>query len=232
MDEPIQAADEAVVAPTTEAVQETPTNSEVAPEAPAPETPVDTEELKVPKSRFDEVYAEAKSNKRELDEVKAALEQIKSQTTAEPVNEGPDLEPEAQAAIEKLLKAKGLMTRAEFEEAQSVERAASQLQTDVRELSGWAEKEGYPKFEVGKVQEWAKENNVSITSKSSLKAAYLAQNQEAIIAAAIKRGVSASEAPKATVEKPGAGTGKAPSEPAKGPMTIQERIRAAMPTNI
>lgn len=216
---------EEVVAPTTEAtVPEVPIISEDAPtdKVETPETPT---ELNVPKSRFDEVYAKSKESERQLEELRSRVETLTSQNAPkEQEPDGPELEPEAQAAIRNLLKKEGLMTRAEFDEANKAEKASVQLQSDVRDLSDWTSKEGYPKFEPEAIIDWAKDNDFTISSKASLKAAYLAQNQEAITDAAVKRALSAAGSPKATTEKPGAGTGKAPSAPTEGPKTVQSRI--------
>ena len=167
-----------------------------------------------------------RTSKRELEEVKATIAELKnSNATKAPVDETPDLDPEAQAAINKWAKSQGFMTKAEFEESNLASSAKSQLTADVAELSSWSESKGYPKFDHEAVNEWAKENNVAITSMAALKGAYLSQNQDAILTAAIKAGVTnATETPKATVEKPGAATGKAPSAPATGPKRLQDRI--------
>lgn len=218
-----------VTAPTVEPATETPTNSEVAttePETATVETPDETTEQQIPKSRFDEVYSKSKETERQLEEVRAELAKLsESKPVDQPVvDDGPELDPDSQKALEKFLSSKGFVSKAELEQERALETAKIQLQSDVRELTGWAEEKGYPKFDQKSVMDYAKENGIAITSKKSLESAYLAQNLEAITQAAIKAGVNASVAPTATVEKPGAATGKAPSAPETGNKTIQQKI--------
>ena len=224
-----------VAVPTAEAVSEVSINSEVAtPEAPAEsETPI-TEERQIPQSRFDKVYAEAKDSQRKLEELQKTVEELQIKNQPAPIlEEDLPLDADAEKAIRQLMKREGLFeTKAEvskLREELSLKEAQIALNSDTKELSSWAKDSGYPEFKLDALQEYAKDNGLAITNKTALKSAYLAQNMDAIISAAAKRGVvSATETPKATVEKPGAATGKAPSPADSGPKTTQERIREAM----
>lgn len=210
----------------SEAVTEEPTISEDAPteDKPEVETPETAEEQNIPKSRFDKVYAEAQQAKREKAELAAKMEELTKNKTEEPAEEVPQLDQDAEKAVRALLKKEGLMTKAEFESITREEQAKSQLQSDSKELTAWAEKEGYPKFDVEKVAAYAKENGIGIGGKEALRSVYQHMNMDAIITAATKRGVTEASKPTASAEKPTAGNGAKPAAPADENKTIQNRI--------
>jgi len=219
-------------APVAEPETEAPIISEDAPAVEA-ETPVVTETA-IPKSRFDKVYAEAKDSQRKLEELQKTVSELQTKNQPAPVvEEDLPLDADSEKAIRQLLRREGLFdSKAEvskIREELQFEKAQMALKSDSTELSSWAKDQGYPEFKLEDVGDYAKENGITISSKTALKSAYLSQNMDAIVAAAAKRGVvSATETPKATAEKPGAGTGKAPSPADSGPKTTQERIREAM----
>jgi hypothetical protein len=149
----------------------------------------DTEGKMIPKSRLDktieqrEAYkAELETTKEELSSIKDEIASLKELVTKTETKDSPTFTQEEESALEKIdkgLKQRGYMTRAEVEEMERIKSRNSEI---VRLQSTYKKGTGFPPFEADKVMVYAKQKGFG----DNLEAAYRDLHWEAISTAIAK----------------------------------------------
>jgi len=198
--------------------------------APAPTAPTGSEpdtntgkpdEQTVPLNRFQEVNSKAKAAEERATKAEARAAELEAAGQKEPQGSEEDIDPDVQKLLDSYVKKNGFVTKAELDAVQAGAEMKVQVQQDVTEL-----KSQYKDYDHSKVLEFAKENEMPITSKRALEAAYTLMNKDAILENARKSAVAEfQESGKSGGEKPGPGGAKAPTEPK--PTSLKERIHLA-----
>lgn len=161
--------------------------------------------------------------RRKAEERLAQLEAEREEAAKAKPQAGDDLEidPDVQKILDTYAKRNGFVTQEELNRVRQDAEVRVQVQQDVAELKGQ-----YKDYDHQKVVAFAKENNMPITSKTSLEAAYTLMNRDSLLEAERKRAVAEfQEGNKSGGEKPGPGGAKPPENPQ--PKSLRERIHLA-----
>lgn len=198
-----------------------------APAAPAPEptpsggdpvtSPGSNPEQTVPFSRFQEVNDKAKAESERVAELERQLEE---KNTPPPVNDD-EPDPEVERLLDSYAKRKGLVSQEEL----AAERSKIQVQQDISELTTTPPNPGIP-YDNKAVMDYAKSNNMPITSKAALRAAYRELNYDKIVEAQRQSAIEGyKKAGSSGAEQPGSSGAVAPTEPELTGKTPKERVR-------
>lgn len=173
-------------------------------------------EQNIPFSRFQEVNNKAKVEAERAAELQARLDEIEAQKPQEPEVE---LDPEVKETLDAYMKQQGYVRQEDLQ----AKELALQADRDMATL-----KTQYSDFDKQKVLDFAKEKQISLTSKDAVEAAYLFMNKDSILEAERKSAVAAAQsAPLSVAEKPGPG-GATQSAPAAVEGGLKGRIAAAL----
>lgn len=179
-----------------------------------------SEEAMVPSHRVREETEQrhkAEERARELEERIAAMEARNTQSSDEEV----ELEPDTERLLDAYVKKHGFVSQKELAD----ERNRLQVQQDVRDLTDQYAKSGIP-FEDRKVFDYAQQNNLPITSKAALDAAYKQMNWDKIVEAERQRAIDQFKTGNSSsAEKPGSSAPRTTEEPTPG--DLKSRIHAA-----
>jgi ribosome-binding protein aMBF1 (putative translation factor) len=152
------------------------------------------------------------------------LEAFKKQNETPPapvVNEDDDLEPDVEELIRKGAKKLGLVSKDDL----AAERSKQQVAEDVQSLTTAPPVQGIP-YDHRAVMEYAQANNLPITSKSALTAAYKELNWNKIVEGERQRAIDGYKtAGNNGAETPGSQGAQPPEEPALTGKSTKERNR-------
>lgn len=206
-----------------------PSAEPAAPAAPAPAEPTggdpvtstgESKEQTVPFSRFQDVNDKAKAEAERAAQLEEELAQLKEQQNQTPQNED-EVDPEVLDLVKKSASQLGFVSKDELD----AREARIQVQQDITDLTAQYKESGIP-FDGKKVMDYAKDNNLPITSKKALEAVYRDMNYEAIVEANRKAAVDSYLAgDKSSGEKGTSSGDKPPEEPKAG--SLKDRIKAA-----
>lgn len=178
-----------------------------------------TEEQTVPFSRFQEVNDKAKLAEEEAQRAREELEELRQQP---PISTSADeLDPDVEELIRKGAKKLGLVSKEELAANQN----QIQVQQDVADLTANPPNPGIP-YDNKAVMEYAKSNNMPITSKTTLRAAYREMNYDKIVEAERQRAIDGyKKAGSSGAEQPGSTGPTPPPEPELTGRNPKERTR-------
>ena len=175
----------------------------------------------VPLDRFQEVNGKAKAAEERAAKAEARAAELEATQSKAPQGDEDDIDPDVQKLLDNYVKKNGFVTKAELDAVKADAEMHTQVQNDVADL-----KTVYKDYDHQKVVEFAKENEMPITSKRALEAAYTLMNKDSILENARKSAVAEfQESGKSGGEKPGPGGAKAPADPK--PTSLKERIHLA-----
>ena len=196
-----------------------------APTEPSPGTepvtkPDDKQEQTVPFTRFQEVNDKARKAEEEAESLRQEL--ASKSTPQTPQNADDDLDPETEDIIRRGAKKLGLVSKTELDE-----RAVQlQVRQDVKDLESTSPNPGIP-YNHKDVIEYAKTNNLPLTSKAVLTAAYRELNWDKIVEAERNKAIEGFKATgSSAAEKPGSTGPQPPSEPEVSGNSPRERTRS------
>jgi hypothetical protein len=192
----------------------------------------------VPFSRYQKTLNEKKRLEKELAEARAGKPASDPDPDPDPDDEPgegdegdePKLDDRSQKAVEKFMHENGYVTKAELERERKLTTARAQIEADKTELSAWAEKNGYPTFDVVAVDKWADENlgKGFVQNKATFKSAYLSMHEDAIREQERKAALADAGSPTATGEKPGSGAkAQVAEDQPTGPGALKRMIHQA-----
>ncbi len=189
----------------------------------APSTPPVSEDVTtpgeqtVPFSRFQEVNDKAKAAEELAQQREAELEELRKPPP--PNDDEPD--PDVEKLLDSYAKRKGLVSQEEL----AAERANIQVQQDIDNLTANPPNPGIP-YDNKAVMDFAKANNMPITSKAALRAAYRELNYDKIVEAQRQSAIEGyKKAGSSGAELPGSKGPQAPEEPKLEGKTPKDRIR-------
>jgi len=220
-DEAIAPVDNADSAPADNAAPAAPPADKPAPSEPAPNgseadnNSGNKEPAMVPSDRL----REETEKRRQAEEELATLreQQSKPQTT----QEDDDLDPEAVEIVKKSAKKLGFVTQEELAQKE----VEIQVRQDVRDLETNPPNPGIP-YNHKDVLEYAKDNNLPVTSKAALRAAYRDMNYDKIVEAERQKAIDGFKtAGTSGAEKPGSSGAAPPSEQEISGSDPKERVR-------
>jgi hypothetical protein len=189
---------EPVVPATNPAPSEPPTQS---PNGSEPDTNPGGQSAMVPSERLREETEKRRQAEEELRQLREA------QTKPAPSNEE-DLDPEVVSLVQRSAKKLGFVTEQELAQREM----QVQVRQDVRDLETQYANSGVP-YKNQEVLDYAKANNMPITSKAALRAAYRDMNADRIAEVERQRIIAElKESGNGGAEKPGSGGAKAPTE--------------------
>lgn len=167
---------------------------------------------------------EETEKRRQAEEESARLQaELDSRPAVTPtVNEDDDLDPEVEDLIRKGAKKLGLVSQTELDAIQT----NAQVRQDVTALEATPPVPGIP-YDHKAVMAYAEANNLPITSKAALQAAYKEMNWDKIVEAERNRAIDGYKAGNGGgAEKPGSGGATPPSEPDVTGRNPKERIKS------
>lgn len=180
------------------------------------QTPAADAEQAVPFTRFQEVNNKAKAEAERAEELQARLDEIEANKTPEAEVE---LDDDVKSTLDAYLKQNGYVRQEDL----NAKELALQADRDVAEL-----KSRYADFDKAKVLDFAKEKQITLSSKEALEATYMFMNKDSILEAERKSAVAAAQAaPQAVAEKPGAG-GATTTPSTDAPADLKSRIASAL----
>lgn len=226
-------------APATPPVAE-PAAPAPAPAAPAPQepaqpgTPPASEGVKppegqpgeqhVPYQRFQEVNDAKKAAEDKAAALEAELEEARKSATPQISDDEDELDPEVEDLVRKAAKKLGLVSQSELQQQQLQE----QVKQDVKNLEAEYANSGVP-YNHQEVINYAKENNLPITSKSALRAAYRDMNWDKLVEAERQKSVDAyKSAGSSGAERPGNSAPPTPKDESGATGGLKGRIGAAI----
>lgn len=213
--------------PVEPAAPAAPASGQTPPASEGVTPPASSDEQHVPYQRFQEVNTRAKEAEDRAAALEAELQAARdSGRQTPPANEDDDfLEPDVEDLIRRGAKKLGLVSRDELQ-AQEMQRQVAQ---DVRNLETEYANTGVP-YDHQAIVDYAKENNLPITSKAALRAAYRDMNWDKIVETERQRSIDAYKSGNSGgAERPG--NSAPPAENAPQPQGIKARIRAARVNN-
>lgn len=198
-----------------------PVVSAPAPDAPAPtgSEAVTNSEQQVPFSRFQEVNDKAKAAEEEAQKLREENEQFRNTQTPETPND--ELDPEVEKLLDSYAKKRGLVSQQELDGKQ----AQIQVQQDVRDLTANPPVAGIP-YDNKAVMDYAKANNLPITSRSAFIAAYKELNWDKIVEAERNKAIDGYKSNSGGAETPGSKGAQAPKDQEVAGRNTKERIRS------
>lgn len=170
----------------------------------------------VPFSRFQEVNDKAKTAEEELRKANEELERLRQQppTPQTPQNGDDDLDPEVVEIVKKSASKLGFVTAEQLAAREAELKLQTQVQQDVRDLEGHYASSGIP-YVHQDVLKYATDNNLPITSKAALEAAYRGLNWNKILEAERQRALADNHGSGSGAERPGRSAPQQPQDPNK-----------------
>lgn len=182
--------------------------------------PGNKEEQTVPFTRFQEVNDKAKAAEEKANKLQEELDQSK-QTPSIPQNPDDELDPEVEELIRKGAKKLGLVSQSELDANQN----KIQVQQDISDLTTNPPNPGIP-YDNQAVMDYAKTNNLPITSKAALRAAYRELNYDKIVEVERQRAIEGYKTSGSSgAEQPGSKGAQPPAEPEITGKSTKERTR-------
>lgn len=220
MAEPLPPAENAASAPAESAAPAAPPQPE--PNGSEPETNPGNEPAMVPSDRLREETEKRRRAEEERDALKAAQEPKPT-----PPSQEDDLDPDVEKLLDGYVKKRGFVSQEDL----AAERQRVQVQQDVKDLESTPPVAGIA-YDHKDVIEYAEKNNLPITSKAALQAAYKEMNWEKIVESEHQRAIDGyKNAGKSAAETPGSPGAAPPAEPeitAKDPrQRTRERLKLA-----
>lgn len=207
-----------------------------APAAPAPSEPAQpTEptggeavtstgkegEQTVPFSRFQEVNDKAKQAEEDAQKANEELEALRQQQQSSTPNSDEDPDPDIEKVLDSYAKRKGLVSKEEL----ATEQTKIQVQQDVKDLTATPPNPGID-YDHKAVMKYAQDNNMPVTSKAALRAAYRELNYDKIVEAQRQSAIEGyKKANSSGAEQPGSTGATAPEEPELTGKIAKERTR-------
>lgn len=177
----------------------------------------------VPFDRFQEVNNRAKIAEEEAQRFREENEQLRGQQTPPPQGDDEDLDPDVEDLIRRGAKKLGLVSSEELAERE----LRAQVQQDVKDLETQYANSGVP-YEHQSVLKYAEDNNLPITSKAALRAAYRELNWDKIVEAERQSAITQfKENGSGRAERPGSSGNQPPKDPTQPVHGTKNRIRAA-----
>lgn len=177
--------------------------------------PSPAEPAMVPSNRLREETEKRRQAEDRIAELEASQQSPTSQITDD------ELDPDVEELIRKGAKKLGLVSKEELEANQNL----IQVQQDVADLTANPPNPGIP-YDNKAVMEYAKSNNMPITSKTALRAAYREMNYDKIVEAERQRAIDGyKKAGSSGAEQPGSRGSVEPVEPELTSKTPKERTR-------
>lgn len=179
----------------------------------------------VPSDRLREETEKRRKVEEENERLQQELDASKQTTTTQ---DDVELEPDTEKLLDSYVKKHGFVSQKELE----AERLNIQVQQDIKELTSTPPDTGIP-FNYKDVMDFAKDNNLPITSRAALQAAYRELNHDKIVEAERQRAIDGyKKAGSSGAEQPGSSGATEPSEPEidpkiSGKERTRERIRLA-----
>lgn len=212
-------------APAAPTEPQTPIAQEPTPNGSEPVTnPGGTNEQTVPFDRFQEVNDKAKAAEakaQELEEENERLRNPEPASSTNPQNNDDELDPEVEALIRKGAKKLGLVSQDDLAAA----RNRDQVQQDINDLTATPPVAGIP-YDNKTVMDYAKANNLPVTSKNALVAAYKSANWDKILEAERQRAIDGYKTGGSSgAERPGSTGATPPVEPEITGKSTKERTR-------
>lgn len=166
----------------------------------------------VPFERFQEVNNRAKEAEERAAKAESRVDDFMKRFQS-PQEDDVEIEDDVKQILDAYVKKNGFVTKEQMEQAQKQAELNAQAATDIQSLTAQYKESGVP-YDNQKVLEYAKANNMPITSKTSLESAYFMSNRDAILEAERKRAVTNfQETGKSGAEKPTPGGGTQPEQP-------------------
>lgn len=220
--------------PTTDPGVTAPPADPAAPAAPATPAPTGGDavtspgtpgEQTVPFSRFQEVNDKAKADSERVSQLERELEEAKQPTPQ--ITDTDELDPDVEELIRKGAKKLGLVSKEDL----AAEQTKNQVQQDISDLTSNPPNPGIP-YDNKAVMDYAKTNNMPITSKAALRAAYRELNYDKIVETQRQSAIEGyKKAGGSGAEMPGSSGAVLPPEPelkGRNPKErAKERIRLA-----
>lgn len=180
----------------------------------------------VPSERLREETEKRRKAEEEVERLKAE-QASPAQPQAQPSDDDDELDPDVERMLDGYAKKRGLVSKADID----AERLVDQVKQDVRDLEAQYSTTGIP-YNHQEIVKYAQENNLPITSKAALRAAYRDMNWDKLVEAERQRTIASQHsASRSGAELPGGGGPKPPEEPeltGKSPKDrTRERIRLA-----
>lgn len=199
---------------TTDASTQAPAST-TAPTEPANGSEADnnsSNEAMVPSHRVREATEARRKAEEERDAAQRELEELRSKQSQTPAQTGDDdeeIDVDVEKLVEPILKKRGYVTQEELRAAE----AKRQYDSDVASLTAQYAESGVP-FVAEDVRQYAKDNGINITSKASLKAAYLDMNADKILEAERNKAIAEfkENGSSTTAERPGGSGPELPAE--------------------
>lgn len=183
--------------------------------------PGDKSEQTVPFARFQEVNDKAKEAEERATKLQEELDQRPQTPSITPQNGEEELDPEVVDLVSKSAKKLGFVTQEELAQRET----DIQVRQDVRELETTPPNVGIP-YDHKEVLKYANDNNLPITSKAALRAAYRELNYDKIVEAERQKAIEGYKtAGSSGAEQPGSTGATPPSEPELTGKTAKERTR-------
>lgn len=177
----------------------------------------------VPFDRFQEVNNKAKTAEEENERLRQELEQVRQQPSSKPSVDGDDdLDPDVEDIIRRGAKKLGLVSQDELDSRD----LRTQVLQDVKDLESTYGNSGVP-YEHNAVMKYANDNNMPVTSKAALRAAYRELNWDKIVEAERQGAITQfKENGSSGAERPGSSGNQSPQDPTPVQGT-KNRIKAA-----
>jgi hypothetical protein len=176
-------------------------------------------EQTVPFTRFQEVNDRAKAEAERATQLEQELEEARKPAPPPVDDDNPD--PDVEKLLDSYAKRKGLVSQAEL----AAEQNKLQVQRDIEDLSTNPPNPGIP-YDNKAVMDYAKTNNMPITSKAALRAAYRELNYDKIVEAQRQSAIEGyKKAGNSGAELPGSSGAVAPEEPELKGKTPKERAK-------
>lgn len=164
---------------------------------------------------------EETEKRRKAEEDNERLQQELEASKAPPPTNDDDPDPDVEKLLDSYAKRKGLVSQEEL----AAERSKIQVEQDINELTANPPNPGIP-YDNKAVMDYAKSNNMPITSRTALRAAYRELNYDKIVEATKQSAIEGyRKAGSSGAELPGSSGAVAPTEPELTGKTPKERAR-------
>lgn len=201
----------------------TPVATVVDPPAPSEPASPGTEPDNNPEGKPDPAMVPSDRLREETEKRRRAEEELEAlrESQVQPVSQDDELDPEVEEMIRKGAKKLGLVSKEEL----AAEQSKVQVQQDIKDLEANPPNPGIP-YDNRAVMDYAKSNNMPITSKVALRAAYRELNYDKIVEAQRQSAIEGyKKAGSSGAEQPGSAGAIPPTEQELTGKTPKERVR-------
>lgn len=172
----------------------------------------------VPSSRLREETEKRRAAEEEAAQLRQQLEERDNTPPPAPAGDEDELDPDVEKLLDGYAKKRGLVSKDEL----AAERLQEQVRQDVKSLEADYANSGVP-YVHQDVLKYAKDNNLPITSKAALRAAYRDMNFEKIAEQERQRAIAGINGNAGGAEKPGSSGSRPPAEPEPSGKNPKER---------